>query len=186
MVDERKAQRVAFLAGLKPGDLVSWITFDGSSVCVVHSVTDDEIVLCRDDGSPGAIFPRSGVIHRLHYGGFDDILSAPTPTALEYHLRSRHRASLDASVRGMDARGLEQVAGFAAEVAAGTARRSLSADELRLVADLLDAGERAFRALERITGRPAPLSGGTRVQDDIRAMADDLAPPGTSHATGTS
>ena len=58
MVDERKAQReaqrVAFLAGLKPGDLVSWITFDGSSIFVVHSVTDDEIVLCRDDGSPAA------------------------------------------------------------------------------------------------------------------------------------
>ena len=39
------------------------------------------------------------------------------------------------------------------------------------IADLLDAGEEAVRALERITGRPAPLSGGSEVQDALRAMA---------------
>jgi len=52
--------------------------------------------------------------------------------------------------------------------------RHLTAQELRHVADLLDAGERAFRALERITGQPAPMSGGSEVQDTLRAMADDL------------
>lgn len=54
-----------------------------------------------------------------------------------------------------------------------TGHRSLTATELRQIADLLDAGEEAFRALERITGRPAPMSGSTEVQDTLRFMADD-------------
>jgi len=51
--------------------------------------------------------------------------------------------------------------------------KTLTAGELRHIADLLDAGEEAFRALERITGRPAPITGGMEVQDTLRAMADD-------------
>ena len=53
-------------------------------------------------------------------------------------------------------------------------RRVLSAQELRQIADLLDAGESAFRALERITGERAPVSGGTEMQDTLRSMAEDL------------
>jgi hypothetical protein len=52
-----------------------------------------------------------------------------------------------------------------------TEAHQLTADQLSQIADLLDAGEEAFRALERITGRPAPLSGGSEVQDTLRAMA---------------
>jgi len=48
---------------------------------------------------------------------------------------------------------------------------TLTPEELRQVADLLDAGEEAFRALERITGKPAPLSGSAEIQDTLREMA---------------
>ena len=174
MVTEYEVRRTAFLARLGPGDLVSWTTFDGSSIHEVHSVTDDEIVLCRANGSPGTRFPRNGIIHQDSYGGYDDRLGPPTPMALEYFLRIRYRMSLKDAVNGMNAHDLELVAGFAAEVASGTERRCLTSDELRQIADLLDAGERAFRALERITGRPAPPSGGKDIQDTLRAMADNL------------
>ena len=174
MTTDREVQRTAFLARLQPGDLVSWVSFDGSSVVEVHSVTDDEIVLCRRDGSPGTRFPRNGLIHEDAYGGFDQRLTEPGAAERDSFLRRRHRASLDAATNGMNAHDLEVVARFAAEVAAGTGHRVLTAGELRHVADLLDAGERAFRALERITGRPAPLSGSADVQDTLRAMADDL------------
>lgn len=54
---------------------------------------------------------------------------------------------------------------------AGSNRGVLSSVQLDQIADLLDAGEEAFRALERITGRPAPMSGRSEVQDTLRAMA---------------
>jgi len=174
MADEFEVRRTTFLARLRPGDFVNWVTFDGSSVHEVHSVTDDEIVLCRPDGTPGTRWPRNGFVHRDAYGGYDEYLGPPGPTQLEYSLRRRHRHALEATTKNMDARGLVMVTEFAVEVAAGSIRRILTAQELRHVADLLDAGEKAFRALERITGQPAPMSGGSEVQDTLRAMADDL------------
>jgi len=171
VVSDYEAKRTEFLANLKPGDFVNWVTFDGSSVHEVHSVTDDEIVLCGPDGTPGVRWPRSGIIHHDAYGGYDDHLSPPGKTQFEYFLRRRHRHGLEASTKGMDAQGLGRVAEFAADVKAGVNRRTLSTGELRKIADLLDAGEEAFRALERITGKPAPLSGGSEVQDTLRAMA---------------
>lgn len=69
MVDEFEVRRTTFLARLQPGDFVNWVTFDGSSVHEVHSVTDDEIVLCRPDGTPGTRWPRNGFVHREAYAG---------------------------------------------------------------------------------------------------------------------
>jgi hypothetical protein len=173
-------QRTAFLDQLQPGDFVNWVTFDGSSVWEVHTVTDDEIVLCRRDGSPGARFPRDGIIHHDAYGGYDDYLCQPGPTQLEYFLRGRYRHALEAATKDMDAAELARVARFAAVGAPAsiqypqTVERSLAAGELRKIADLLDAGEEAFRALERLTGRSASLSGGSQVQDTLRAIADQM------------
>lgn len=49
------------------------------------------------------------------------------------------------------------------------------AELLEKVSNLLDAGERAFEALARITGDPAPISGGKQVQQDLKALAAALA-----------
>jgi hypothetical protein len=174
VMESNEIKRTAFLARLQPGDFVNWVTFDGSSVHEVHTVTDDEIVLCRPDGSVGTHFPRNGVIHHDAYGGYDDYLCQPGPTQLEYFLRRRYRRVLEAAIKDMDAQSLGRVAEFATDVKEGVDRRTLSTGELRKIADLLDAGEEAFRALERLTGRPAPMSGGSEVQDTLRSMADQL------------
>ena len=170
--EERRTQ---FLATIAPGDLVSLTTFDGSSVHEVYKVTDDEVVLCRQGGGAGVRWPRSGVVHRDYYGGFDERIGPPSDTQREYFLRRQYRAKLTTSTKKMDAADLERVADFADHVAAG--HPTLTAAQLVQIADLLDAGEEAFRALERITGRPAPLSGGSEVQDALRAMAaaDELS-----------
>ncbi|MHB1711950.1 MAG: hypothetical protein ACYCV7_11190 [Acidimicrobiales bacterium] len=173
MTDEFEVRRTTFLARLQPGDFVNWNTFDGSSVHEVHSVTDDEIVLCRPDGTPGTRWPRNGFVHRDAYGGYDEYLGPPGPPQLEYFLFRRYRRALLDAIKGMNAKNLRMVTEFAVEVAAGSIRRTHTAQELRHIADLLDAGEDAFRALERITGQPAPLSGGSEVQDTLRAMAED-------------
>lgn len=174
VMNDYEAKRIEFLANLRPGDFINWVTFDGSGVHEVHSVTDDEIVLCRSDGSPGVRWPRSGVIHHDAYGGYDDKLGPPSKTSLEYFLRRRYRHALDASTKGMDAPGLGMVAEFAADVKVGVNRSALSTVELRKIAYLLDAGEEAFRALALITGKPSPLSGSTEIQDTLRAMADGV------------
>jgi len=165
-------KRAEFLSTIKPGDFVSWTTFDGSSVCEVAEVTDDEIVLLKADGTPGNRWPRSGIIHRDYYGGFDEKLGPAGDTALDYFLRRKYRRRLDAATKEMDAESLEKVAEFAELTQSGQEAMPLTSAQLRQIADLLDAGEEAFRALERITGQAAPLSGGSEVQDTLRAMAD--------------
>lgn len=46
---------------------------------------------------------------------------------------------------------------------------------LVFVADILDSTDLAFEALETLTGRSAPASGGTQVQEDLRVLAETLA-----------
>lgn len=117
MTTDYEVRRTTFLARLRPGDFVTWVTFDGSSVHEVHSVTDDEIVLCRPDGSPGTRWPRNGVIHHDAYGGYDDKLGPPGPTQLEYFLRRKYRRSLETATKDMDADRLRRVAEFATGLA---------------------------------------------------------------------
>jgi hypothetical protein len=170
--------RAEFLANVQAGDLVSWTTFDGSSVQEVYEVTDYEIVLARPDGNPGVRWPRSGTIHRSHYGGFDEKIGPAGGTQVEYFLRRRRRDRINVAIKKMDAESLEKVAEYA-ELVVASRVPPLSPAQLRQIADLLDAGERAFMALENITGRPAPMSGGSGVQDTLREMADGTPTQGT-------
>lgn len=57
----------------------------------------------------------------------------------------------------------------------GNVRPTTVADMLEKVADLVDATEALAKALERETGRPAPLSDSQQVQDDLRALASGLS-----------
>lgn len=177
-------KRAEFLANVQAGDLVSWTTFDGSSVHSVYEVTDDEIVLTRPDGQPGVRWPRSGTIHRNHYGGFDEKLGPAGDAQVEYFLRRQRRDRIDVATKKMDAESLEKVAEYAELVVASRVPH-LSPAQLRQIADLLDAGEAAFRALENITGRPAPMSGGNAVQDTLRGLADGIPTRGPRCGTGS-
>jgi hypothetical protein len=106
-------KRTEFLATIHPGDLVSWTTFDGSSVMEVSEVTNDEIVVRFENGNESR-WPRSGRVHREHYGGFYETLGPPSPVAVESFLRNRHRHSIEISLKGMDSTLLRQVDAFCA------------------------------------------------------------------------
>lgn len=105
----------------------------------------------------------------------------------EVHAANMHKLGADGHpVRRSDGKVVKPEGWRPADVASIIAARSreperrrpddpgLTPAQLRHIADLLDAGEAAFRALERLTGKPALLTGSAEVQDTLRAMANRI------------
>jgi len=105
-----ETKRAEFIANLRPGDFVSWTTFDGSGIYEVDEITDKKIILAAPvKGGRRARWPRTGTVHRDHYGGFDETLGPVGKTQLEYFMCSRQHGIIDPIIKGMDAEQLSRL-----------------------------------------------------------------------------
>lgn len=54
-------------------------------------------------------------------------------------------------------------------------RPTTVSEMLAIAADLLDASQRSIEALETLSGKKAPISSGTQVQEDLRTLSAQLS-----------